>query len=89
MSLIQTTNCCDKNNTDYTITYKNESKKPSQICKECLEKSFSIKLDESTTIDTKIFQYKVEKIICNSCKMDVTKTMRCESCHPVLKGESN
>lgn len=83
MNAILATDCCPSNNIDYVVTYKTPSgEQVHNLCNDCWNKSYPLKVDEITTNSIKIFQTEVSKVVCNRCNVIVTKNMECQTCHP-------
>lgn len=72
--------CCS-NKPIYEITYEEFDKKTTLlVCNSCFEMERKSKDYPDTLI--KPYQRNAIKIICNSCKEDVTKTIGYHKCHP-------
>ena len=88
MSQILQNKCCSNTAAAYHIKYENNSKSwEADVCESCFHKEIKSKNYPDTLI--KPYQRDAVQITCITCNSDVTKTVGCESCHPVSKEESN
>jgi hypothetical protein len=79
------TSACCENPTAYLITYDTDVKSQISVCDKCINYETRSQAEPDRII--KPFQRNVLQMKCNSCGKDVTKALRCDTCHLTTEGE--